>query len=44
LLREAVKVTWRMPKQVGAGWPTIAGCDSVLSFDSGDGAWLANLR
>jgi hypothetical protein len=31
-------------KQVCVGWPTIVRCDSVLSSDSGDGAWLANLR
>ena len=31
-------------KQVCMVWPTIVGCDSVPWSDSGDRAWLANLR
>jgi len=32
------------PKQVCTGFPTDAGCDSVLRSDSGGGAWLAGLH
>jgi hypothetical protein len=33
-----------VPKQVCAGFPTGRISDSVLRSDSGDGAWLGNLR
>jgi hypothetical protein len=33
---------FQSPKQVSAGWPTDADCDSIAWFGSGCGSWQAN--
>ena len=40
--RSAHPIAFLDPKQVSAGWPTDAGCDSILWFGSGRGSWWAN--